>query len=151
LSTYLTYLLDVNVLIALAWPQHIHHEAAHRWFAQTGGKSWATCAITQLAFVRISSNPGIIADAVSPTEAAKVLLAITQLAGHTFWPQAPALDQIEEMQSLAIVGHRQVTDAYLLGVARHHNGRLATFDRGLRDLAAGTKTARANIELLEAR
>ena len=144
-----TYLLDANVLIALAWPQHVHHQAAHRWFAKTGGKSWATCAITQLAFVRISCNPAIVADAVSPTESTRVLLAITRVSGHRFWSDAVALNQIEEMQSLAIIGHRQVTDAYLLGLARHHKGCLATFDRGLKELASSMKESRAGIELLE--
>ena len=144
-----TYLLDANVLIALAWPQHVHHQAAHRWFAKTGGKSWATCAITQLAFVRISYNPAIVADAVSPTESTRVLLAITRVSGHRFWSDAVALNQIEEMQSLAIIGHRQVTDAYLLGLARHHKGCLATFDRGLKELASSMKEPRAGIELLE--
>lgn len=144
-----TYLLDANVLIALAWPQHVHHQAAHRWFAKTGGKSWATCAITQLAFVRISCNPAIVADAVSPTESTRVLLAITRVSGHRFWSDAVALNQIEEMQSLAIIGHRQVTDAYLLGLARHHKGCLATFDRGLKELASSMKEPRAGIELLE--
>ena len=144
-----TYLLDANVLIALAWPQHVHHQAAHRWFAKTGGKSWATCAITQLAFVRISCNPAIVADAVSPTESTRVLLAITRVSGHRFWSDDVALNQIEEMQSLAIIGHRQVTDAYLLGLARHHKGCLATFDRGLKELASSMKGPRGAIELLE--
>ena len=140
-----------NVLIALAWPQHVHHQAAHRWFTKTGGKSWATCAIKQLAFVRISSNPAIVADAVSPTEASRVLLAITRVFGHRFWSDAVALHQIEEMHSLAIVGHRQVTDAYLVGLARHHKGRLATFDRGLKEFASSMKEPRGAIELLESR
>jgi uncharacterized protein len=101
--------------------------------------------------VRISSNPAIIADAVSPAEALKVLLAITRVSGHKFWPQAVALDQIEEMHNLSIVGHRQVTDGYLLGLARHHKGRLATFDRGLKELAASMKASRTSVELLEPR
>jgi uncharacterized protein len=146
-----TYLLDVNVLIALAWPQHVHHKAAHRWFAGTGRYSWATCAVTQLAFVRISSNPAIIAEAVAPAQACKVLRAITELTGHRYWLEAVAPDQIDELQSLAIVGHRQVTDAYLMGLARHHAGCLATFDRGLKELAGSIKGSRPQVELLDSR
>ena len=41
-------LLDVNVLLALAWPTHVHHLAAHRWFAENSGLGWATCPLTQL-------------------------------------------------------------------------------------------------------
>jgi uncharacterized protein len=145
------YLLDANVLIALAWPHHVHHEAAHRWFAKTGRDAFATCAVTQLAFVRISSNPAIIADAVAPAEACKLLGAVTRLSGHRYWPEAVPPEEIEEMRSIALVGHRQVTDAYLLGLARHHQGRLATFDRGMRDLANGVKGARSLVELLDPR
>lgn len=147
----MTYLLDVNVLIALAWPQHIHHQAAHNWFKTTGRESWATCAITQLAFIRISSNPGIIAEAVAPAEAVDVLRNITKVSGHRYLDKAVAVDQIDELYNLAVLGHRQVTDAYLLGLARHHKGRLATFDRGIKELAMSTKVSRGNVEFLDGR
>ena len=50
------YLLDVNVLLALCDPMHVHHEAAHRWFAEKGSQAWATCPITENGFVRIASG-----------------------------------------------------------------------------------------------
>jgi predicted nucleic acid-binding protein len=50
-------LLDVNLLIALFDPAHVHHEAAHGWFARNGKDCWATCPLTENAFVRILSNP----------------------------------------------------------------------------------------------
>ena len=149
----MTYLLDANVLIALAWPQHIHHEAAHRWFKNAGSKSWATCAITQLAFVRISSNAAIIADAVTPSLAVAALSEITNLTGHCFWSECLPMAQIDEVSHLAVVGHRQVTDTYLLAMARHHSGVLATFDRGVKQLAGSmkTKALQTPVELLEAK
>jgi len=128
------HLLDTNLLIALAWPQHIHHAAAHGWFRKVGRKGWATCPLTQLAFIRISSNPKIIPQAVAPREAAKMLTRITELSGHHFWSDEVAPVRAAVFDSLALVGHRQVTDAYLLALAQHNRGKLATLDGGVAEL-----------------
>ena len=64
-------LLDINVLLALAWPDHQHHAAAHGWFAQESRLGWATCAFTQLGFIRLSSNPAYTSGAVIPVETAR--------------------------------------------------------------------------------
>jgi toxin-antitoxin system PIN domain toxin len=128
------YLLDVNVLIALAWPQHVHHALAHQWFDRYGKQAWATCPLTELAFVRISSNPKIIADAVAPRAATNVLAQMIALAGHVFWPADLPVNGLAAMDGAAFTGHRQVTDAYLIELARHHGGSLATLDAGLAEL-----------------
>ena len=142
------YLLDVNVLIALAWPQHVHHKAAHAWFDKVGGKRWASCPLTQLAFVRISSNPKIIAGAVSPRAAMHALSQMTTLPGHRFWPDDLPLSGMASLSSAALVGHRQVTDAYLLEVARHHHGALATLDGGITELLSPDER-KTRIELIQ--
>ena len=129
-----TYLLDVNVLIALAWPVHIHHTVAHDWIERQGHLSWATCPLTQLAFVRISSNAKIISGAVSPRAAVQALAEILALTGHVFWPDNLQVGNLASFSSRTFVGHRQVTDAYLLELAKHQNGKLATLDAGLADL-----------------
>jgi uncharacterized protein len=128
------HLLDTNVLIALAWPQHVHHGAAHAWFGKIGREAWSTCPITQLGFIRISSNPKIIREAASPRDALAVLEQVIALSGHQFWPDAIAPAQAAILSSLALVGHRQVTDAYLLALAQHRKGKLATFDGGVAEL-----------------
>ena len=128
------YLLDVNVLIALAWPLHVHHIVAHNWFENVGQKSWATCPLTQLAFVRISSNAKIIPAAVSPRAATKALSEIIALPGHIFWSDDLPVDDLACFASNALVGHRQVTDAYLIELAKRYEGKLATLDNGLADL-----------------
>lgn len=126
-------LLDVNMLIALAWPSHVHHQPAQQWFAENEPNGWATCPLTQCAFVRISSNPKIISEAVTPTEAMALLQEVVALPSHDFWADAiPILD--EHVPSNLLVGHRQVTDAYLLGLASHHGGRLITLDHGVESL-----------------
>ena len=128
------HLLDANLLIALAWPQHMHHAKAHEWFHVVGRKAWATCPLTQVAFVRISSNTKIIADAVSPRDALEVLKKIVEVPGHHFWPDTIAPADAKIFTSAAFVGHRQVTDAYLLALAQYRKGKLATFDNGIAEL-----------------
>ena len=121
-------LLDTNVLLALAWPNHQHHCQAHVWFASQAKKGWATCAFTQLGFIRLSSNPAYTANAVAPQEAATLLQKWTRLKGHHFWA-SPAADS--PAIYLRTVGHQQVNDAWLVEVARRNAGRLVTLDTRL--------------------
>lgn len=143
------HLLDVNVLIALSWPQHVHHALAHQWFDRIGRRAWATCPLTQLAFVRISSNPKIVADAVRPPAALAVLAQMVAQPNHHFWADDLPLNELATMTSMAFVGHRQVTDAYLLELARHRGGVLATLDAGLVALLPPEDRAR-HVALLSA-
>jgi toxin-antitoxin system PIN domain toxin len=118
-------LLDVNVLLALAWPNHQHHTIAHNWFSTQSRNGWASCALTQLAFIRLSANPAYTANAVSPQEAAALLAEFIQHKHHRFWSSPPATSP--NIYSHAL-GHQQVTDAYLATIARHQKGRLVSFD-----------------------
>lgn len=136
------YLLDVNVLIALAWPLHVHHVIAHAWFEKVGQQSWSTCPLTQLAFVRISSNAKIISTAVSPRAAVQALGTMVALAGHVFWAEDLEVNDLASFTSSALVGHRQVTDAYLIELAKRHKGKVATLDAGLADLLPPTERAK---------
>jgi uncharacterized protein len=127
-------LLDANLLIALAWPQHVHHAQAHRWFGKVGREAWASCPLTQVAFIRISSDPKIIPEPVGPRDALALLTKIIARPGHRFWADEIAPADAAIFSSLALVGHRQVTDAYLLALAQHNKGKLATIDRGVAEL-----------------
>ena len=118
-------LLEVNVLLALAWPNHQHHQAAHAWFHAESRHGWATCALTQLAFVRLSSNPAYTSEAVPPQEGVALLAKFTAHKRHQFWKELPPL--AGPMFQRAI-GHQQVIDAYLVALARHHKGRVVTLD-----------------------
>jgi toxin-antitoxin system PIN domain toxin len=118
-------LFDTNVLLALAWPNHQHHAEAHAWFAATAGNGWATCAFTQLGFIRLSSNSAYVPDAVSPQEAALLLRQWTLRKEHRFLP-SPAADD-SKIYTRAI-GHQQVNDAWLVEVARRSSARLVTLD-----------------------
>lgn len=130
------YLLDINVLIALAWPNHLHHREAHSWFSQKGAAAFRTCPMTQTGFVRISSNPAFTPRAVSVVEALQLLDRVAQLPGHAFWPDDLSLFEVAS-EARPLAGHRQVMDAYLLGLASAHGGVLATLDRAVSALARG--------------
>jgi toxin-antitoxin system PIN domain toxin len=130
------HLLDVNILIALAWPNHVHHVRAHAWFATNAGEGWATCPLTQCGFVRISSNPRIIPEARSPHEAIELLRRMVSHPRHIFWTADISVAEEPFIAQYGIIGHRQVTDAYLLALATRRGGRLATFDRAITSLSA---------------
>jgi len=129
-----TALLDLNILTALLWPAHEHHDAAHRWFAARGNARWATCPLTQLGFVRIVSNPAFSPDALSAGEAVALLGQNLTHAGHDSWPDSLHVPEAMKPVESRLQGYRQLTDAYLLALARRHKGAVATFDRGLRTL-----------------
>jgi toxin-antitoxin system PIN domain toxin len=127
-------LLDVNTLVALAWPNHVHHAPATEWFAAHHAAGWATCPVTESGFVRVSSNPRATLEAKSPAEALFLLRQMVTQASHEFWPDEISIAQSELIDSSGLLGHRQVTDAHLIALAIHHGGRLVSFDRRLGDL-----------------
>lgn len=140
------YLLDVNVLLALSWSKHPSHAVAQRWFGRNAARGWATCPLVQAGFVRILSNPAFSAHAVTPKEALEALEITTQHEAHQFWP-----DDLGVVEALAggksrLYGHQQVTDAYLLGLAIHHKGKLATLDQHLAEMLADRPSERHFIE-----
>jgi toxin-antitoxin system PIN domain toxin len=133
-------LLDVNVLVALAWPNHVHHTLAQRWFARRGRAGWATCPLTQSGFVRVSSNPRVLPTAVMPEEAVLALRRIIEVPGHVFWADDVSLATSEHVALDRLLSYRQVTDAHLLALALRRGGRLATLDRRIASLVpAGLK------------
>ena len=143
-------LLDVNVLVALAWPNHVHHIQAHKWFSARIPRGWATCSIVELGFVRVSSNARAVPAAVSPQEAAALLQRITALPGHQFWADDIRFAEAPEVARSRVIGHQQVTDSHLVGLAIRHGGRLATFDAGVRALVAAGLSAESSVEVVPA-
>ena len=126
-----TFLLDVNVLIALVDPAHTHHEPAHAWFAQHGQPSWATCPITQNGLLRIVGNPRYPNSPGSPGAVVPALASLLALPGHVFWPDDASLVDAGLVDPQRLLVHSQVTDTYLLAMAGARQGRLASFDRRL--------------------
>lgn len=139
-------LLDINVLVALAWPNHVHHSRAHAWFG--GIRAWATCPLTESGFVRVSSNRNAIPGAVTPAEARSLLAEMVGLRDHRFWEDAVSIARGGSGSFLRVVSYRQVTDAHLLELAIGHGGYVATFDRGVRELVPPEADADALVRLL---
>lgn len=123
-------LLDVNVLVALAWPTHVHHERAHRWFARRRDAGWATCPATQAGFLRVISNPSFSPDSITPRSAYVHLQEMLRQPGHVFWPDDKSLVGSRFVAAERWTGYRQITDAHLLAIALRHRGALITLDRG---------------------
>lgn len=126
------YLLDVNVLIALFDPAHIHHDDAHAWLASEGQLSWATCPITENGFVRVVSNPAYPGRRTTVADAAERLRRFTGEPGHVFWPDDISLLDADVVDAGRLSGHREVTDTYLLALAVRRGCILVTFDRSVR-------------------
>lgn len=124
-------LLDVNVLLALFDPEHVHHEAAHDWFSEQRVHGWATCPLTENGFIRLASNPARGLDAFRPHVAASRLRQFRASGHHEFWPAAVSLTDEKLFDLSAAAGYRQVPDIYLLGLAVKMQGCLATFDRAI--------------------
>lgn len=118
----MTFLLDANVLVALCAADHVHHDLTATWFARTR-VPFATSPITQGSAVRFLLREGLDA-----TGALEVLSSVTGHQRHEFWP-----DDVSFSPDMftGVVGHRQVTDAYLAHQARRRGGTIATLDNGL--------------------
>jgi hypothetical protein len=122
-------LLDVNLLVALFDPDHIHHEVAHDWFADNRSAGWATCPLTENGFVRVLSNPEYGAAVGRPSELVARLRRFCKGAHHHLWTDDVSLRDETLFDPACLGSHRQLTDVYLLGLAKRRGGRLATFDR----------------------
>lgn len=123
-------LLDVNVLLALTWDQHVHHGVAHRRFSELA--TWSTCSVTEAGLLRLLLTEQVVGRKVSGAEALAQLGAIRAVAGWSF------LDDVASLGAPAIdlrvlMGRRQVTDLQLVNLAAAHGTRLVTFDAGIRE------------------
>jgi uncharacterized protein len=133
-------LLDVNVLIALAWPNHVHHRAAREWFLALPG-DWATTPMTEAGFVRVSSHRGAIATASTPETAVGVLKQLTLHPRHRFLADDVAFVTGSLLDPADLTSHKDVTDAHLLALASRHRSRLVTFDARIARLAGAHASA----------
>ena len=120
------HLLDVNVVIALIDPLHLHHDRAHRWFATRGASTWHTCPIVQNGVVRVVSNPRYPNTQPAPIVLAS-LASLVARPDHVFLPDSVTLLD-GSVHTERLLASSQVTDTYLLHLAASHDAQLATFD-----------------------
>src|ERR1700686_3822248 len=130
-------LLDVNALLALAWPTHQFHAAVVDRLDRRPVPVWATCLLTQLGFVRLSSNPAIVDLRTTPGQALDLLSRLTADEHHRYFDLLPPHVSTEHVFR-PLLGHQQVTDAYFVAVAEANDATLLTLDRRL----VATVTAR---------
>ena len=121
----MTHLLDVNALIAALWKDHVHHERVDSWIK---GRAIALCPLTELGFLRISSNPKALG--ASMKESMALLEDFWKVAVPKFLPDDFSGRYIGAEKT------EEVTDSYLAELARRHGMRLATLDGGIRHRAA---------------
>ena len=140
-------LLDVNVLIALFNEHHVHHDPAHDWFADHHGEPWATCPLTENAFLRILSDPSQRIPSIPLSTLAEHLDRFCRDERHEFWPDEVSFRDDRLLEVSLIRGHRQVTDVYLLALAVRRGGRLITFDQSI-PIAAVKGATNASLEVI---
>ena len=121
-------LLDVNVLLALQDDSHQFCGPARAWAASMNpSHGYATCALTQNGFLRISTQTSYT-NRLDMRRAFEVLRITTQSPNHQFWPSDLSLLAPDVLKPGYLLGHRQLTDVYLLALAVKHGGCLLTFE-----------------------
>jgi uncharacterized protein len=126
------YLLDVNVLVALLDEEHIHHQVVTAWF-DTPGLQWAICPFTEAGLLRHMTRPKI--GDMSMEEATAMLAQLAQESGYHYQPISADWQTLCGRFFKRLFGHKQITDAYLLGLAVLEGLVLVTFDRAMLHLA----------------
>jgi toxin-antitoxin system PIN domain toxin len=125
-------LLDVNVLIALTDEGHVHNHVVMKWF-NTPGLDWGRCAFSEAGFFRISVNPKL--GRLTFEDANNILATLTKRPGYRYWPITADWAELVVPFRERVLGHQQVTDAWLLGLAIKEGGILVTLDKGIRAMA----------------
>lgn len=132
LSKVARYLFDVNVLIALLDEDHIHHQVVLDWF-YTPALQWSICPFTEAGFLRYMTRPKI--GDMSMEEAAAMLERLSQEPGYHYQPISLDWRTLTKPFFPRLFGYKQITDAYLLGLAVHQKLILVTFDKAVLHLA----------------
>ena len=129
----MTRLLDVNVLMALLWENHEQHAQTRSWFKSVS--AFATCPVVQLGFARVSAHP-LLGYGMTPEAAFGVLRQLLADPRHEFIPDdVSCADRV--VRTELMTGANQITDRYLVALARQHKCSLATLDQPLAKSFAG--------------
>ena len=141
-------LLDINVLVALFDPDHVHHELAHDWFADHHSAGWASCPLTENGLIRVLANPRYGSPNASLRGVREAVRRFFASDEHECWPDDVSIADDALFNVTAMAGHRQITDVYLLGLATRRKGHLVTFDRSI-PLKAVIGADRESLTLIE--
>ena len=140
-------LLDVNLLVALFDPEHVHHHVAHDWFSENG-EGWATCPLTENGALRVLSDPAFELR-MPVARVATALRRLCERSDHRFWPDDVSLLDSAVVDFTQVRGHKQLSDVYLLALAVKNSGCLVTLDDAI-PLAAVKNARKAHLVVLAA-
>jgi predicted nucleic acid-binding protein len=113
----------------------MHYRATQIWFDAVGKKNWGVCPLTEAGFIRVTTNPAYRGPNRTVHQASAILSELAKHSGYRYWPITQPWSVLTMPFSARILGHQQITDAYLLGLAIKESGTLVTFDRGIRYMA----------------
>jgi uncharacterized protein len=147
LSNAPRYLLDVSVFVALLAENHIHHQLVTEWFNASPSLQWAICPFTEAGFIRNATAPR--PGQITMSEATAVLARMAQHAGYHYLPISADWHTLCSPFFRRLYGTKQVTDAYLLGLAVREGLALVTLDKAVVHLAGDEH--RKHVLLLEAK
>lgn len=140
---------DINVLIALFDADHIFNDRAHAWLEAQSKQGIATCPLTENGVVRILSNPNYSKKIrLSPPEVIRRLGAFIAKQDHCFIGDTLSLTDRDFFNRNGIFGSKQITDIYLLALAKKHKVKLITFDESI-NVAAAQGASGSTFELLK--
>jgi predicted nucleic acid-binding protein len=128
------YLLDVNVLLALTNRRHDLHPIATKWFENRGSSEFILCPLTETSFLRLSSEPKV--GNMELHQSIFLLRELMQLPEFGYLPIADSWLNSTAPYIWRLTGHKQITDAYLLGIAIKEKAVLVTLDRRIQSWAA---------------
>ncbi len=138
-----SFLIDINVWLAMAWKLHPQHARAALWYASIDDAALWFCRLTMLGFLRLLTNQKVMGDStVSVSEALKL---------YEQWMQDPRVELVPEPRGMEKAfrealapfalqpATKAIADCYLVGFADACGAHLVTFDRGLASTAQGRK------------
>jgi uncharacterized protein len=123
------YLLDVNALLALGVREHEFHERTAKWVDSCGkSDSFATCAITELGFLRVLIQAQYLGSTLALGQKVLRLLKASSRFRFDFLADDQDASQLPQW----VKWPKQITDGHLVALARAHGEVLATLDQGVR-------------------
>lgn len=128
------FLPDVNLLVAIAWPNHLHHRQARAWFVVHADRGWATCRLVELGFLRVSMRQDVVGSDMPWETVHGTLRTYCSDQKHHYWLDDSSPFDWPSWLQIRIQGNRQVSDAALVHTAIVNGGVLATIDSGITSL-----------------